>query len=81
MDILNRSATTAKISKESGHPCLVPELMWHVLWESSPLTLILAFTWSFLYTVCTRDWNLEGHLSFSKILLMAVKLTMLKAFS
>ena len=55
--------------------------MWHVLLESTPLTLILAFTWSFLYTVCIRDQNLNGQLSFSKILLMVVKLTMLKAFS
>ena len=55
MAMLNRSATTAKISGESGHPCLVPELMWYVLLESTPLTLILAFTWSFLYTVCTSS--------------------------
>ena len=62
IDMLNRSATTTKISGESGQPCLVPELMWQALSESLPLTLILALTWSFLYTVCTRDRNLAGHL-------------------
>ena len=80
-DMLNRSATTAKMSRESGHPCLLPEFMWQALFESLLLTLILALTLSFFYTVCTSDQNLDGQSSFSNIWLMAVKLTISKAFS
>ena len=50
---------------------VMPELMWQALSESLPLTLILALTWSFLYTVCTSDWNLDGQSSFSNICVLS----------
>ena len=48
MDMLNKSATTAKMSRESRQPCRVPELMGQALSESLPLTLILVLSLYFL---------------------------------
>ena len=48
MAMLNRSAMTAKMSGDRGHPCRVPELMGKSDIETSPFTRTLALTLSSL---------------------------------